>query len=159
MRSACSLVVLYTSELLWRLPLYTRSRESLPECCSCAVLNTSAARAPSASGTGRSAGDGSRARMASSTSVIPRPFAVEPASTGTIFRCATAALSAAVISSSVSDSPSRYFVARSSSASAAASASCSLAASNWACTSSGTDSGVGTRLTTLPNPAPVPWGS
>ena len=72
---------------------------------------------------------------------MPMFFVAEPQNTGTVAPLAMPFLSAAVISSAESSSPSRYLFSRSSSASATASTSCSRAAATAEAMSAGTSAG------------------
>ena len=174
MRSAWAVFAFQSWPSLLNVPLYTRKYDSLPTNGSAAVLNMSAARGPSLSASRdtspppsglaaltapASAGDGRKSTMASSISVVPISAVDAPASTGMISPSAMPCFRPPMSSAWVSSSPSRYLVARSSSASATASMRRSRASSASSARSAGMSALGSSRLTTPEKSASAPMGS
>ena len=115
---------------------------------------------PSVAAAGDASGaDGSKSITASSTSRVPVCEGDAPTRTGTISPESTPALSPLVRSSWVSGSPSRYFVARSSSDSAIASVSRSRASSTSSSIPAGTSASGSVRLIEPSKLASAPMGT
>ncbi|OQA26323.1 MAG: hypothetical protein BWY59_01423 [Verrucomicrobia bacterium ADurb.Bin345] len=147
MRSFCPLAALKASLSARSVPLNTRTKRSCPTKGSFNARHTSpengapadtSSVSPAAFLTGRSAGDGKKRAMLSSSSVTPISARAITANTGTSLPCATALLRPDAISSGVSASPPRYFSINASSDSAAHSISADFRASTASFMSAGT---------------------